>query len=406
MDNIGNNEISNIILVAIIIMIAILMILSMIYLVLVVKSRAKPKKSEKDKGKKGTSKTPTTSGYSKGMIFDFMEFDRVEDNMIIKIDGKKYLMVVECQGVNYDLMSRIEKTSVEEGFQQFLNTLRHPIQIYIQTRTINLENSISTYKKKVDEIEQKYERMKSEYQQMQDEGIYSQEQLDRYYYELTKQRNLYEYAKDIVYNTEKMSLNRNVLNKKYYIVIPYYVEEVGNNQYDKEEIKNMAFSELYTKAQAVVRTLSACSVSGKILTSDELVDLLYVAYNRDESEVFGIDKAKKASYEDLYSTSQDVFDKKLKELDKYINESAIALANEKIEKVKSEKQRLAEEREKQLVELVGEMAERILAENEDYVGKDVAEEAIEEIKKERKGGKKDEQEKKTTRGRRKKTTTE
>ena len=55
-------------------------------------------------------------------------------------------MAIECQGVNYDLMSQIEKVSVEEGFQQFLNTLRHPIQIYIQTRTVNLENSISTYK--------------------------------------------------------------------------------------------------------------------------------------------------------------------------------------------------------------------------------------------------------------------
>ena len=93
-------------------------------------------------------------------------------------------------------------------------------------------------------------------------------------------------------------------------------------------------------------------------------------------------------------------------LDGQKTEEIMIAGNEKIEKVKTEKQRLAEERENQLVELVGEMAERILAENKEYVGEEVAEEAIEEIKKERKGGKKDEQEKKATRGRRKKTTTE
>ncbi len=51
-------------------------------------------------------------------------------------------------------MSSVEKNAVEEGFIQFLNTLRHPVQIYTQTRTINLENSIQTYRNKVQEIEE------------------------------------------------------------------------------------------------------------------------------------------------------------------------------------------------------------------------------------------------------------
>ena len=59
-------------------------------------------------------------------------------------------MVVECQGINYDLMSQAEKVGVEEGFIQFLNTLSHPVQIYTQTRKINLESSIQTYKAEVD----------------------------------------------------------------------------------------------------------------------------------------------------------------------------------------------------------------------------------------------------------------
>ena len=58
------------------------------------------------------------------------------------------------------------------------------------------------------------------------------------FYELTKTTNLYEYGKDIIYTTEKMSLNKNVLNQKYYVVIPYYPEELGENNFDRQEITN------------------------------------------------------------------------------------------------------------------------------------------------------------------------
>lgn len=43
-----------------------------------------------------------------------MEFDKIEDNMIITQNGIKYIMVVECQGVNYDLMSEVEKIQLKK----------------------------------------------------------------------------------------------------------------------------------------------------------------------------------------------------------------------------------------------------------------------------------------------------
>ena len=96
----------------------------------------KEQKSDQEEEIKTTSKI--SSVQNKQSIFNFMEFDTIKDSMIIQKKGARYLMVVECQGINYDLMSGVEKTSVEEGFVQFLNTLRYPVQIYIQTRSINL----------------------------------------------------------------------------------------------------------------------------------------------------------------------------------------------------------------------------------------------------------------------------
>ena len=318
----------------------------------------------------------------KKSVFDFMEFDKIEDNMIVQKNGKKCVMVVECQGINYDLMSQVEKTSVEEGFVQFLNTLRHPIQIYVQTRTINLEQSINTYKRKLNEIEANLFRMRQRYQEMQDAGTYSKEELEKAFFELTKQNNLYEYGRDIIYNTEKMSLNKNILSKKYYIIISYYTSEIEKSEdYDNKELLSMAFSELYNRAQSIIRTISACGVTARILNSVDLTELLYVAYNRDESETFDLKKAIRAEYDSLYSTAPDVLEKRMKELDKIIEEKAINKVTEKIEKVMTKNREKLDQKEASIDELADEMAKIILEENRQYLGSDLVDSIMEEEEK-------------------------
>lgn len=339
------------------------------------------------------SKTKKFKDYRVGSVLNFMEFDTVVDNMISQKDGKRYIMVVECQGINYDLMSEAEKNGVEDGFVQFLNTLRHPIQIYTQTRTVNLDNSIQTYKEKIKEIEMALEKQEMQYKQMQRAETYTQEQLDKAYFELTKQKNLYEYGKDIIYSTEKMSLNKNVLNKKYYVVVPYYVEELGENDFDKQEQRNLAFSELYTRAQSIIRTLAVCGINAKVMDSNELVELLYVAYNRDEAEVYGLEKALKAGYDELYSTAPDVVDKQMKVLNEQIEQEALELATTKVNEARSEKQKALEEKKANKRDLIAELAQLIIEENTQIIGKDIAEEAISKIDTNEEGGTEDVKEK-------------
>ncbi len=385
------NSLTILLIIIIGIMMFLVVIFGMIYIYSKMKKDDKKEQKISDMNQDSQSKTKVVAKeYSIDNIFDFMEFDKVEDNMICQMNGEKYIMVVECQGINYDLMSAPEKVSVEDGFIQFLNTLSHPVQIYTQTRTINLESSIQTYREKVKALEVNYEKQKMNYENMQKSGRYTKEQMQRAFFELTKQTNLVEYGKDVIYNTEKMSLNKNVLNKKYYMIIPYYTSELGANNFDKEEMKNLAFSELYTRAQSIIRTLSACEVNGRILSSIELVDLLYVAYNRDDAEVFGIEKAIAAGMEDLYSTAPDVLDKKIKLLNQEIEDKAIQKANEKIVEAKSEKQQKMEEARNNMDNLVSGLAKAILQENAIMIGEDIAQSAIEKIDKEEKeGGTKD-----------------
>lgn len=367
------------------IIIVVIVILLIALVVVYFMSRNKKEKKEKSISTSGGSEEAKTSATSKAKTFavesviDFMEFEKVEDNMIIGKNGMKYLMVVECQGINYDLMSEIEKNSVEAGFIQFLNTIRHPVQIYVQTRTINLESSISTYRERVKQIEADYQKQEQRYKEMRSSGNYTREQLERAYYELTKQKNLTEYGKDIIYSTERMSLNKNVLNQKYYIIVPYYPDELGQNDFDKEEIQNLAFSELYTRCQSVIRTLSGCEVNGKILTSEELIELLYVAYNRDEQEVYGLDKALRAGYDELYSTAPDVLDKKMRTLDRKIEEEAFNKANEKVREAQSAKEKALQKKENNMDNLIDNLAKLIIEQNSQGIGYDVAQDAIKSI---------------------------
>lgn len=364
--------------VILIVMIILLGVLCILYF----KSKSNKSKKKETISTSEIADQKASKNYSVGSVFDFMEFDKIEDNMIISKNGNKFVMVVECQGINYDLMSEVEKNAVEEGFIQFLNTLRHPIQIYTQTRTINLESSIQTYREKVKEIEDKLEKQKRDYEQMSNSDRYTQEQLNAAFYELTKTTNLYEYGKDIIYTTEKMSLNKNVLNQKYYIVIPYYPEELGETNMDKQEIKNLAFSELYTRAQSIVRTLSACGVIGRALDSNQLVDLLYVAYNRDDAEIYGIDKAIQAGYTELYSTAPDVIDKKMQALNNKIEEEAFKKASQKVNEAKSEKEKELESRENRLDDLIDRFATSIIEQNKSAIGEEIADSAIQKIQEE------------------------
>ena len=405
-----NNQLINLLTILLGIMIGVLCILCLVFLVLKLKSREHKEKKvvkQQEENAKIKAKTLTPQNYTKESIFKFMEFDGIEDNMILQKGGKRFLMVIECQGVNYDLMSGLEKNSVEQGFLQFLNTLRYPIQIYVQTRTVNLGASINTYKERVDDISKQYASKQMEYNQKVRSGQFTDEELNKEKYELIRQRNLYEYGVDIINNTERMSLNKNILSKHYYVIIPYYPEEASSGAYQQDEITSLAFSELYTKAQSIISSLSVCGINSKILDSTELAELLYVAYNRDESETFNLRRALNAGYEDLYSTAPDVLSKRMKELDLKIEQDAIKKANETIYDVieESEKQRKVRQKEAELDSLIDQMAKALIEENKRSVGADVAEAAIEKIDndskkkktKEKEGGEEDGKKTKTTR---------
>ena len=56
--------------------------------------------------------------------------------------------------------------------------------------------------------------------------------------------------------------------------------------FTKEDAHDLAYSELYTRCRSIAGALAPCGVQTSIMNSMELAEMLYVAYNRDESVCF------------------------------------------------------------------------------------------------------------------------
>lgn len=299
----------------------ILLIFGIIFLIFL--SRQK-KKSALD-NKKSSKGTRTNVGknepnIAKEDIFKFMEFDKIIDNMIVQNDGTKFTMAIKCKGINYDLMSEIEQIAVEEGFITFLNTLRYPIQLYVQAQNIDLKSAIGTYKQNANNIKEEYENANKEYNNLIEQFDSDEEDIAKAEERRERVLNVYEYASDIINYVERLSLNKNLLQRNFYVLVSYYTSEITSaSTFDKNEIINICYNELLTRSQTIISGLASCSVTGEVLSSNDLADLMYMAYNRDDKGFLSVKEAIQSGFYRLYSTSEDVFMKKQEKLQEQID---------------------------------------------------------------------------------------
>ncbi len=279
-------------------------------------------------GKSSTSGKESSSKEKKHEIkkedvFDFMEFDEISDNMIIQNKGTRYTMMIQCKGINYDLMSDVEQLSVEEGFITFLNTLTSPIQLYVQAQNLDLKGTIKVYKQHVDKIKEEFENVNQEYNRVNEAFDSTKEEISNIEKERNKTLNVYEYASDIVNYVERISLNKSLLQRTFFVLVSYNSSEINAiDRFSKEEVRNICYNELVTRAQSIINGLAGCSVAGRILNSNEIADVLYTAYNRDDKGLMSVKEALDSGFYRLYSTSEDIFLKKQKKLQEEIDNEA------------------------------------------------------------------------------------
>ena len=347
----------NLILVVILILI---LILGFIAAILIFKMRKKKEPQNQEIiSKPQTQQKPnliTRDGKTIDSIYKFMEFDEVMDNMIVRKGRKQYVMVIECKGINYDLLSEDEKNAVESGFIEFLNTLRYSIQLYVQTRKLNFDDLINSYHERIHDVDNQIARLNAQIENAKKNG--NSQLVSKLEFERNRKQNILEYGESITDYTVRLSESKIILQQKTYIIISYYTAEFGDTStYSNDEIDDIAFSELYTRAQTLIRALASAEVTGKVLDSEELMELLYVAYNRDQSEIYTLKNALNSEYDKLYSTARDVMEEKKNRINRQIEADAAKLASKSIidaDKEEMQKRRREEQIKQKALEMVEE----------------------------------------------------
>lgn len=180
---------------------------------------------------------------------DFLPFDDIRNGMII-LPNHCYRAIIDCSSINFDLKTEGERDQIEMSFQQFINSLNFPISIFLQTKEIDNSRRIETLKREIEGTLIEFPNMK----------VYA----DHF---LADMNNL----------NAKIGNNQ---QKKRYIVVTYD-EAIQLERLTDGEKAVYAKKELMSRCDAIKTGLDAVGIISHVMSTPELIELVYSCYNRE-----------------------------------------------------------------------------------------------------------------------------
>ncbi len=125
------------------------------------------------------------------------------------------------------------------------------------------------------------------------------------------------YGEQFIKFIESFASYSSVLEKRYYIAIPYtYTGDIK----DENEKFVTAYNTIANRANSILTALSRGNITGKMLNGFELSELLYVSYNKKDSNKYKFDRAIKSGFHNHIITSRPVEFKILEQKEKELEE--------------------------------------------------------------------------------------
>jgi len=200
---------------------------------------------------------------------NLLNIAEVRDGIVIMNDGS-FRSVIMVKSINFDLMSPQEQEGVEFSYQQFLNSLFFPVQIFVRSQKVDL----APYIQKLDKIRAEHDNMLL--------ALLMDDYLDY---------------------IDNLAASTNIMDKHFYVVVPYFPKEekikplsssknildgvfgLFNSPQthlviDENKLED-AKTELRNRVQAAMSGLSQCGIQGLPLDTQELIELYYGVYNPD-----------------------------------------------------------------------------------------------------------------------------
>ena len=194
-----------------------------------------------------------------------LDIEDIRDNLVILKDGSCCL-ILQTNAVNFSVLSEGEQDATIYSYAALLNSLTYSVQIVIKSQKKDINSYLALLNAQKQTV--KNPLLKS--------------QLDKYY----------QYIQKIVQENE-------VLDKRFYLVIPFSSLELGISStlsstfkkrsaglpFPLDHILQKAKTSLFPKRDHLISQLSRLGLKTRQLTTPELIKLFYQAYNPDAGSV-------------------------------------------------------------------------------------------------------------------------
>ncbi len=195
---------------------------------------------------------------------DFVPIQEIRDGIVVLKDGSMRALML-ASSLNFALKSTDEQNAIILQFQNFLNSLDFSVQIFVQSKRLDIRPYIAL-------LEGRYKEQVTELMKIQT-------------------REYIEFIKTFVENS-------NIMTKSFFIVIPYSppIMPSGKNPLgslmkkgDKTPLlENNKFeeyrSQIEQRVSVVEQGLVRCGIRMAELGTEEVVELYYKIFNPGETE--------------------------------------------------------------------------------------------------------------------------
>jgi len=186
---------------------------------------------------------------------EFLEIEDIREGVLI-LKNKSLRGVLAVSSLNFALKSEEEQNAIIYQFQSFLNSLDFPIQIYVQSRRLNLTG----YLERLEELEkeQKNELLK------------------------IQTRSYIQFIKNLL-------AGGSIMTKNFYLIVPFVPVLVPGMRKKSptlsEEEFERAKTQLWQRMEFVAHGLRRCGLFCVPLNTRELIELFWSIYHPEEAEV-------------------------------------------------------------------------------------------------------------------------
>lgn len=198
---------------------------------------------------------------------EFLPFESISGG-VVKLDANKYRAYLNVEPVNFYYMTAGEQEALEAGFRSFLDGLRFPVQISVNSVPLDISEHLEQLEK--------------------GQGALSPE--------------LQAYAAELAAATREWVAQYSPITKRYTVVVCFDYVPDPRRPIRPEIVEQQARQELDQRCQQVIESLGRAGLAARRMGDDEILALFYQILNRHSGASIAARNLVDADLTSVYTT--------------------------------------------------------------------------------------------------------